>query len=93
MRLPKWSIAALLILGPSTAFAIGAVVCDPTLSPVYPSPTMPGGFQYPGGNGGCTYYLPLPDGGRMPIPPGDAGTPPKPADGGKPPATTPQPTA
>ncbi len=86
MRVPRWSIAALLILGSSTAVAIGTVICDPTLSPYYNCPTAPGWFQYPG-QGTCTCYYLLPDGGRIPVPPGDAGAPPKPAaDAGAPPA-------
>jgi hypothetical protein len=36
------------LMGESISDPIGAVINDPTLTPVYNSPTMPGGFQYPG---------------------------------------------
>ena len=77
-RWPKWSVLAAVAFTSATAFAIGAVVSDPTLCPVYTSPTMPGVFLYPDPGCAGTPVLILPDGGRIPLPPDGGAKPPPP---------------
>jgi hypothetical protein len=45
------------LMGESISDPIGAVINDPTLTPIYQSPTMPGGFQYPGSPSTMSPYL------------------------------------
>jgi hypothetical protein len=45
------------LMGESISDPIGAVVNDPTLTPIYTSPTTPGGFDYPGNVQTTSPYL------------------------------------
>ncbi len=45
------------LMGESISDPIGAVVNDPTLTPIYTSPTTPGGFLYPGNVATTSPYL------------------------------------
>jgi hypothetical protein len=48
------------LIGESISDPIGAVADDPTQTPAYPSPTGPGGFQYPNGTQTNSPYLIVP---------------------------------
>ena len=48
------------LMGESISDPIGAVINDPTLTPVYTSPTTPGGFLYPNGDSTTSPYLIVP---------------------------------
>ncbi len=45
------------LMGESISDPIGAVINDPTLTPVYTSPTIPGGYLYPNGKATTIPYL------------------------------------
>jgi hypothetical protein len=48
------------LMGESISDPIGAVIDDPTQTPIYTSPTGPGGFQYPNGTQTSSPYLIVP---------------------------------
>jgi hypothetical protein len=49
------------LMGESISDPIGAVINDPTLTPVYTSPTTPGGFLYPNGTQTTKPFLIVPN--------------------------------
>jgi hypothetical protein len=96
IRRLNWKAAVLVAVAAAglatlpRALAIGTVIADPTLCPVYVAPTAPPSFIYPGTCTNYTYWIPDGDGGYIQIPQPPGAKPPTPAPDADP-ATKPSP--